>query len=387
MARLWVCGWETGVLAAEPYSTLPNTPTVTGVAAIESTIVRTGSFSLKVAPASGAAGSFDMLPSTTWGATAYGRAYIRITSLPSLARLLWGGTIRLDAAGTLSVMNGVSVVGTSTTALTDTSRWYCVEYGNIGGTCELRIDQKTEVTGATAVNFTGGFFGTSDTVAATYTAYFDDVIRDNADFPGPGAVVLLKPTADSAGGTGWTLGTGTALGGNGFTAVDNTPPTGVADLAVGSDPKQIRNATSNANTNYDATMQTYSAAGVSGVVTTVWPVVMTAAPVTTSAKQGTVGVVSNPAITNVALGTGGTSGAFWSGVAAGTFPTGWKTSVGTLTASPSVTPTTAPVMRITQVTSSTRIAIVCFMGIYVDYTPAVIEQVPYRSPYPQLLVQ
>jgi len=36
----------------------------------------------------------------------------------------------------------------------------------------------------------------------------------------------------------------------------------VADLQAGSDPKQIRNATSNANDSYDATMRSYTVAGV-----------------------------------------------------------------------------------------------------------------------------
>jgi hypothetical protein len=195
------------------------------------------------------------------------------------------------------------------------------------------------------------------------------------------------PTADSAGGTGWVLGTGTALGGNGWIAEDNKPPVGVADLTAGSDTKQIRNATASANSNYDATMTTYTAAGInaSDTVDAVLPVVATAAPTATQAKQGTVGVSSNPAITNIALGAGGTSGAFWAGSAGGTYPTGWKISKGTLTLAPSVTIGTAPVMRITQVTSSTRIAVVCAMGIVVVWTPVVVARVPYSTPYPQLL--
>jgi hypothetical protein len=32
------------------------------------------------------------------------------------------------------------------------------------------------------------------------------------------------------------------------------------------------------------------------------------------------------------------------------------------------------VMRVTQVTSSTFIAMVCFMGIYVDYTPKILPR-------------
>jgi hypothetical protein len=114
-------------------------------------------------------------------------------------------------------------------------------------------------------------------------------------------------------------------------------------------------------------------------------VIATAAPVTTSSKQGLIGNASNPAITTIALGAGGTAGAFWSGVAGGTFPTGWKVSFGTLTTSPSVAVGTAPVMRVTQVTSSTRIAMVCFMGLLVAWTPGVPPPGPHVSPYPQIL--
>jgi hypothetical protein len=156
--------------------------------------------------------------------------------------------------------------------------------------------------------------------------------------------------------------------------VNNTPPVGIVDLGgSGADNGQLRNAAASANSSYDATMSTYTAAGVPSraAINVVVPWTATAAPVVTSAKAGTVGVVSNPAITNIALAAGGTAGAFWSGVAAGTYPTGWKWSSGTSTSTPTVTLGTAPVMRITQVTSSTQVAIVCFMGLYVDYTAAI----------------
>src|SRR6185369_369314 len=130
-------------------------------------------------------------------------------------------------------------------------------------------------------------------------------------------------------------------------------------------------ATTGANEAYDATMTDYTTAGVGAgaTVNVVDPVISTAAPVSTSAKVGQVGVVSNPAIAVINLT--GNSGQFWSGTPAGTYETGWKWSHGTRTYAPTVTLGTAPVMRVTQVTSSTRIAMVCLMGIYVDYTPAV----------------
>lgn len=212
----------------------------------------------------------------------------------------------------------------------------------------------------------------------------DDTGGSQNGSTGTGKIVLLKPISDNAGGSGWTLGTGTALGGNGFNAVDNTPPTGDADLAAGSDTKQIRNAAAAANSNMDVNLTTYTNAGIvaADTVNVVVPHTATAAPVVTSSKQGTIGVSSNPAITNIALSAGGVSGAFWSGTAGGVYPTGWKWSKGTITYAPSVTLGNSPVCRVTQVTSSTRIAVVCAMGMYVDYTRAATSLLPISTTVP-----
>lgn len=388
MGRTYIGGWETndgasGVLEGAQ-----------GPATFDTTTVRSGTYSGKVVPASGASAYFQLSHSPTTG---YYRVYVRVTVRPATtARFLIGNfgsvNLRLNPDGTIAYYNDTTLIGTSTTALTDTTKWYRVEFRIVDGTSVtvLQIDGNAEVTGSPASWSWSQLVGCPDAVADTYTAYFDDLAVDNAAFPGDGKVVLLVPTADSAVGTGWTLGTGTAItGGSGSTAVKNRPPLGVADQAAGSDTKQIRNAANSANSNYDATMTTYSAAGIAAgdTINGVMPIIATAAPVTTSSKQGTVGVASNPAITNVALSADGTAGAFWAGTAAGTYPSGWKGSNGTVANAPSVTLGTAPVMRVTQVTASTRIAMVCFMGIYVDYTPGVVVQVPYSSPYPQLLPQ
>ncbi len=90
----------------------------------------------------------------------------------------------------------------------------------------------------------------------------------------------------------------------------------------------------------------------------------------TGAKTGSIGVVSNPTVANIAFPS---SANFWSGVTAGTYLTGWKWEHGTSTDAPTVTLATQPVTRVT-VTGGTasRIAMCCAMLIYVDYTPAVV---------------
>lgn len=369
-----------------------------GTCTYDTTTVRSvGGTSLRVNPASAATGYLLLTP----GPTVLNRWVhfgLRIATLPSVERLIFGRlfaamiNLRLTSAGNLAVYQNTTLVGTSSTALS-TGTWYWVGVRVVDGTSAvfLQIDGVNEVTGtATSIAEGSSVLGCSGSEASAIDIYFDDFIWDDAGFLASSYVVRLKPTADSARSAGWVGGAGGTT--NLWDAVDNAPPVGVVD--PGTNTSQIRNATAEANGSYDATLTTYTAAGIgaSDTILAVQPYVLTAAPVTTSSKQGTVGVVSNPTIANVALGPGGTAGAFWGGATAGTYTVtaaaGWKGSPGTFTASPSVTLGTAPVMRITQVTSSTRIAMVCAMGMYVAYTPGVaVTRVPYINPMPALIAQ
>jgi hypothetical protein len=341
----------------------------------------------------GAAGTFAYMTYTPLtfvdGNTYYMRIYVNVAVAPTAAPFIMslGGSINdpsiaLNTTGKLQMyINSSPVSGASVASIAD-GAWHRVELQAVAGTgtwtSETALLDGTQfVTTNTVQTRTNGIIWGVEPIGAPnagFTFYSDDIAvndstgANNNTYPGSGSVVLLSPTADSAVGTGWVTGAGgsTSL----FDAVNGTPPEGVAD--TGTATSQIRNATSNA-TSYDATMTTYTAAGVGvgATVNAILPVTATAAPVTTSSKQGTVGVVSNPAITNVALGATGTAGAFWSGLAGGTYGAGWKWSFGTMTEAPTVTLGTAPVMRVTNSTASTRIADVCSMGIYVDYTAAV----------------
>jgi hypothetical protein len=366
MAVTFMTGFEVGEAGHDGV-------TLTGGVSFTRGAARSGTGYVFIDPVSGVAQYFTVT------AASYVHFGLSVSARPTTnARTIFGaiaaGTInvRLRTDGALDVYLNTTLIGTS--AVLSTTTWYWIGIRQVTGTnvAFLQVNGLDSVSGTATVSATSGrigFPGTETTGNSPENAY-DDVVCDDAGFLAPTNVGLLVPTADSAGGTGWTLGTGTALGGNGFAALDNLNPQGVADLQAGSDPKQIRNASANANTSYDATMTTYTAYGVaaSDVVLAVQPVISTAAPVSTSAKQGTVGLVSNPAIANIALAAGGVSGAFWSGVIAVNWATGWKASFGTMTAFPVVTRGTAPVMRVTQVTSSTRIAMVCFMGIYVAWS-------------------
>jgi hypothetical protein len=417
MARLATCGFALNSPGDTSLSPDGQASSGGGGAVTwDSTVQRSGVYSLKCASGAGgtAWGQRDN-PTSTLGTTLYLSAWFNfdLAQSATLTIMRWTvggvncGEVRLTSADKLQLWNAVAgtQIGSDSIALT-ASTWTKVALSvliNTGSTDALEL----QVNGSSVASASG--LALTDSVNTPIGAYgirvnagsgatnlwVDDVIVNDSTggnqntWPGDGKLILLLPTADSAVGTGWTLGTGTAISSNGFGSVDNTPPLGVANVEAGSDPKQIRNAASAANSNYDATMTTYSAAGIAAgdTINVIVPWVSTAAPVSTSAKQGTVGMVSNPTIANIALAADGVSGAFWQGSIEGTFPTGWKWSPGTVTYVPSVTVGTAPVMRITQVTSSTRIATVCFMGIYVDYTPGVATQVPYVNTMPALLAQ
>lgn len=334
-------------------------------------------------------------PSSTAYTYTY-RAYMCFSALPTAQAQLLGPSTQgvgpfLTPTGKLRLWNNVGAVqigsDSAATIAGNGSTYYRIELQvTVNAStqitaCELRLDGVT-VASASGLTIAGGgavhYVGWVGAPGASKQVYVDDVALNDATgaanntWPGDGKIVMLLPISDSAAGTGWTKGNGTAIGTTGWSSVDNEPPVGIADLGgAGADTGQIRNASSTASVNYDANLSSYTTAGIGAtdVVNAVHPWVCTAAPSATSPKAGTFGIVSNPAIANINLK--GASGAFYAGIVQGTYPTGWIWSPGTITATPTVTKGTSPVARIQQVTASTRIASVCFMGMYVDYTSSV----------------
>ncbi len=369
-----IMGFELGALSAEGNTS--GTPDLIGGVSLETTIVHSGLGSLKVVPASGATGYFAHGPGVSSlalaGLARFARAYILIASLPATARTLVGSgavgvSVVLNPSGTLKLLDAAgATLGTSTTALTDASRWYRVEWGlaAANGTASLAIDGNTEVsaTAATTINI-GIRLGADDTVAATYTAYFDDVVIDNAANPGPGNVAVLRPTSLNAAG-GWKDGNGTSA--PAATTVATRPPPGVASAAetLGTN---IKSATNSATDNCDMNMTTYVAAGVSGTVNAVQSVIREGEDIATGTKAGAALVVSNP--TQASEDTwnyGNDAGAHAAEVNL------WISARGTVLSSPTVTIGTAPVLRVGKRTATTRVVCVDAMAIYVDYTPPIV---------------
>jgi hypothetical protein len=316
--------------------------------------------------------------------TFYLRAYVKFGALPAADTGILGSTAslglqaRVTSGGKLRLVNNVNgaQIGSDSTATIVTGMYYRVELQAVTNAStqitsgELRLDGVTvasfsgqTITGAGAVFQTGWLASPG---SGSKMLYVDDVALNdstgaaNNSWCGNSAIVMLLPVADSA-ANAWRQGTGTA--GVLWSSVDNEPPLGVADIQAGSDPKQIRNSAANANDDADVTLKSYALAGIvsDSTILTVVPWVCHAAPSGTSPKAGSVGIVNNPAIAQLSISS------FHAGTNAGTYPTGWKWQAGTQAEAPSVTTTSAPVMKLRQVTSSTRIAMCCFMGMYVDF--------------------
>jgi hypothetical protein len=222
------------------------------------------------------------------------------------------------------------------------------------------------------------------------TIYYDDVALNDDQgasqntWPGDAKVVLLLPTSDNSAGS-WRAGSAANAAANGalFNGIDNTPPVGTATpMAV---TAGISNAISGAtNPNGDFNMTKYGAAGVMpwDRVNCVQQIIVHGEDVATSTKTGTFKIVSNPDSGSAdTVSDSGTNvfGPAGSG-AVGTYPSNWIAQRGTIVYAPSVDVNAAPVARITKTDTGTRAADLCFMGIYVDYTPGPPGLQASRSP-------
>lgn len=369
MARTRIFGWDVGTLNAELSFTSGSVPDVVGSVSQEGTITNGSVGSLKLTPASGATGYWAGLTgAVNWIAGSRIRFYVRITSLPGTARKLLscgasGASLRLNTDGTLTVLGSGSVLGSSTTALSDTARWYRIEFGSFSSTVVLRIDGIEEVNVGSAESV-GARLGADDTVASTYTAYVDDLVVDDAAWPAHSFVRMLLPTGDTQVGS-WTGGVGGTT--NLFDAVNNAPPIGTATETDLTQIESIDGSGDNATDEYRATIATYASAGIVGgdTVLAVAPLIWHGEDVSTGTKTGSVAMVANPNPASYQAFTfGGDIGAL------GTFPSNWQGTGPALVDSPSVTLSTNPQIAVRKTDAGTRVASICFIGLKVEYRPA-----------------
>lgn len=248
---------------------------------------------------------------------------------------------------------------------------------NATGPWEVKIDGTTEISWTGSNNAAAVFpsLGAADTVADTYTVYYDDYAIDNAGWVGDSSIVCLFPISDNARATLWTGGAGGTT--NLYNAIDNVPPAGTA---TETDLTQIEHAGGAGGTTdaYDANMTDFTTAGVGSgdTVKTVYPFMVTGEDAASGNKLLNLQILSNPTNTvssnnNVAP----TSGAL------GTFPTGWFTMAGYILENPTVTKGTSPILRIVRPETASGVASVCFAGIYVEFGAASASIIPQAQGY------
>ncbi len=335
----------------------------------DATIVQAGVRSLKFIVASGSSASqvaMDFTAGNDWR-----RFNIRFAAFPSTARAIMGnasGThLKISPSGTIDWYSSSTLIQAGSTALSlDT--WYCLEVRSsnvVGSQVKVRINGATDNTNANNAQMSA-LLGCADTVAATFTMYIDDAAVDSADWPGVGRVGLAKPISDNARATLWVAGSGaTTSTSNLWEGVNNWPPTGTATPLPTANGISHTGGAAGSTDDYDANMTTYSSLGIGAgdTVNAVQARAMIGEDIATGTKLLTMSVKSNPA-----------QGAFQANqdvgaAAVSTYPTNWNILLGTVINNPTVTIASSPVMTMRRPETASRAADVCFMGLYVDYTP------------------
>jgi len=356
--------------------------TLNGTAAYDTTTKRTGAASIRCNPASGVAGYYSPASAAVTGMFVHFGLYV--VTFPSLDRVIAGAssswlTVRLRSDGKLSVFNGASLVGTSSTALS-AGQWYWIGYREAVATSVvyLQINEANEVTGTVgAITAPGaGTVGFRLIEASAAEIYIDDVIIDDAGFLAPSKVDIALPISDNT-VTGVTDGNAGTT--NLWHCVDNTPPAGVASANEAANPQANIRYPASTTENYIANLETYQSLGIGGfdTILAVQSVVRHGEDIATGSKNfQNVGALTNPTVA-------GASVLLDSGAHGADSPGLWNTTFGTLTTSPSVTLNVSPTIQTSRI-SEARVACIDFMGMMVAWRPT---RVPKTSPYPQLLAQ
>lgn len=388
MGRIFTTGGELGGIPAR--SEDPNQLLLAGAApTLETTIVRSGVYSLKC-PSAQAGLSYSVAqPDQTWW---YARVWFYLDGLPTgtanvtLLRFFSGignGTeFRVDNAGTLAVLRGAAVIpGWSTTMLLN--QWVCLEIGRRNTLSTKRMQNIFRVNGA--VVYSEDFTSSTDTDIASVrvgnvatggtgtppNVYIDDIaINDESgsyqnSFPGTtGKIVFLRAASDNAVGADWKRGAGGAISANAYDSVNNLPPVGVSNSAP-TDGAQIRDSVSNVSapaSDIDINLETYVSRIPSGQkVTVLHPTAVLGDSSNTLTVDAEYGSLSNPTSTRPTYTTQGGNAATW--------PSSWTTMKGTLH-EPTVTQSAAPVVRLGKRTAATTALMCCLMGAYVEYEPS-----------------
>ncbi len=198
---IFTCGFECGVSGSATHI-----PTLGSDGSFSTSIVRSGSRSIRLNPAA-STGGVVALPTTGASAVWIIRVYVYFASFPVGINTYIGGAgngngcwFKPSDSKLYSSIDGTNFSSTGVTV--STGQWYRLDirYNNSISACDIQVDG----TSTTSVSTTGSTpsnvqLGTS--TSRTFDIYFDDVIFSNttADFPiGAGNVFHFVPTADGS---------------------------------------------------------------------------------------------------------------------------------------------------------------------------------------------
>lgn len=372
MTVTFMCGFEGQSAGADSY-------TITGTASASTTQHRTGAASLRCNPASGTSGYGTVSASLGSGYIHFG---LYVATLPSTERLIYGqnnlGTInvRLSSTGTLQAYLQNGNLGSASSAIFASPGWHWVGVRMVTGTGVdwLQIDGVAYCNEPSAITVTtrSSVFGCWLTEASAIDVYIDDLIHDNAGFLAASNVDTALPISDNSRTAVTTNSGGTT---NLWDCVNNTPPAGVASANEAAAGAVSILFPASATESYAPNLETYTTLGITAADTilAVQSVIRHGEDVATGTKNGTLGAVTNPTISDsLAFTFGDDSGAH--GAEAGL----WVTKFGTLTTSPSVTLGTSPTLTVSRASES-RVGCIDYMGLLVAWTPSTAAHVP-RNP-------
>lgn len=378
-------GAESGHLAAEASSTGLATVGTAANTTLQGGTKRSGDFAFQFDSGAGnvAAG---VKPTFSGLGTIYGRAYLRFGAFPAstvpVVQASGGGAallqVKCTAGGALQLFQNTTQVGSDSSALS-TGTWYRVEwyaYLNAAGddSIELRIDGTTVASGTGAYwasgTFTDATVGWIEAPGASKLLYADDLALNSTAgsqhnaWCGAGAILLLRAVGNGVSLGSWVDGWGGTSGI--YTCLDNTPPAGVGEASA-SNVSQIENYANSATDTGSFNLRSYTAAGVpSGNVVTAVRFVAVHGEAQTGgtpgAKSMSFKLASNPAEASETIVTAGEDAGFVS-----TYPTKWRTALGTIIEFPTVTLGTEPVIEIGKRTATTQSVECCLLGALVEH--------------------
>lgn len=391
MARLVTCGFEVQGVTTTDRTEGQGLVTDLGTPTIDTATKRSGNASARI----------NAAPETlAWGAGAglsvlnrfyRVRAYLNFDAFPSTAtqQIIHFRTgpgvafseVRINPSGQIQCYAAGVAVGSLGQLTLNT--WHRIELGcrmqsAANDDYELFLDGVSLASAQSAMGTVAPdllYIGPTAAVAGTPATFWVDDVAMNDDTgasqtgrPGDGKIVLLKPVSDGT-RVGWVGGAGGTV--NLFSAVDNTPPIGVAVGAASTDLTQIEDATNNATDTMIFNCAAYTTAlgsggGGLGASDTVTLTQAVAAGGSASITSRTLAVrsESNP-------GADASEGTVATGTTtAGTWPAGWTTARGSVNYAPSLTLGNTAGVRIRKGTASTTAMTYGLVGLYVEYVPA-----------------